>query len=303
MIDLLVQASTLVVLSVGMFWGYQRWVRPHAQTVGWEGTGLLLLIVLTFLGGAIGSPIWWFDDPRSFSWDLPPLASRLLGAAGWSFVTVAWLALERPTLERLRLVLILLATYLAPLVLAILVFHVDRFDWSAPITYMFFLIAGGMSLAAVYFLIRQPKTPMPAPERAQTIRAPIRVWLVIVALITAFWGSALFVTARGPTTLIWAWPGDLLTSWLIGVMLLTIAVGSIFSLGSAVRIQMMLVMTATYGIGLTVASLWNTLVGKPIPLAYVGTFAAIFFGSVLFLLVDRTANHQSVVGINHTIKR
>ncbi|MCL4836227.1 MAG: hypothetical protein KJZ86_27555, partial [Caldilineaceae bacterium] len=37
--------------------------------------------------------------------DLPPLASRILAAAGWSFAVVCLLVLERPTDRRLRLVL------------------------------------------------------------------------------------------------------------------------------------------------------------------------------------------------------
>jgi len=287
--DLVAQASTLVLLAAGMWWGYRRWIRPYVPTLDWEGVGLLLLLVLTFLGGIIGSPIWWFDDPRSFSWDLPPLASRMLGAAGWSFAVTTWVALERPTTRRVRLILILLAMYLVPLVLAILLFHLDRFDWNAPISYMFFVIAGGMSLAAVYFLMRQPAAPLDEAQPTRAVQQPTQIWLRLVAILTALWGVALFMTDRGPSILIWAWPGDLLTSRLIGVMLLTLAIGSAVSLRSTDRALMMLIMMATYGIGLTVASLWNTLVSKPIPLVYCVVFAAIFIGSTLLLLRDRTA--------------
>jgi len=59
----------------------------------------------------------------------------MLAAAGWSFALVCWLALERPSLPRLRLVVIMLFVYLTPLAVAILLFHLSRFDWMAPITY------------------------------------------------------------------------------------------------------------------------------------------------------------------------
>ena len=44
--DLVAQASTLVLLASGMWWGYRRWIRPYVPTLDWEGVGLLLLLVL-----------------------------------------------------------------------------------------------------------------------------------------------------------------------------------------------------------------------------------------------------------------
>ena len=60
--------------------GYRRWVGP--RETGIQGKGMLQLSVLTLAGGLLGSVGWWLDDPRSFSWDLPPLAGRMLASAG-----------------------------------------------------------------------------------------------------------------------------------------------------------------------------------------------------------------------------
>ena len=49
----------------------------------------------------------------------------------------------------------------------------------------------------------------------------VKGWLWGTAVLTAIWGLALFLTDAGPATLIWVWPGDLLTSRLIAVMLWT----------------------------------------------------------------------------------
>jgi hypothetical protein len=76
---------------------------------------MLLLSVVTLVGGLLGSIGWWIDDPRSFSWDLPPLASRMLASAGWAFGVATLAALHRPVPRRTRLVMLMLAVYLAPL--------------------------------------------------------------------------------------------------------------------------------------------------------------------------------------------
>jgi hypothetical protein len=81
MLDLFWQAVGAGLLISGVVWGYRRWVRPHSA-LDMQGRGLVLLIALTFMGGFIGSPFWWLDVAQSFAWDLPPLASRMLAAAG-----------------------------------------------------------------------------------------------------------------------------------------------------------------------------------------------------------------------------
>lgn len=81
MLDLLSQITGAMLWVGGVVWGYRRWVAPHTL-LDLQGKGLVMLIVLTFMGGLIGSPFWWLDVAQSFAWDLPPLASRMLAAAG-----------------------------------------------------------------------------------------------------------------------------------------------------------------------------------------------------------------------------
>jgi hypothetical protein len=87
---LLVQFLGLFALLGLAAWGYRHWISPHQ--VGIQGRGMLLLSVVTLVGGLLGSTGWWIDDPRSFSWDLPPLASRMLASAGWALVMLLTIA-------------------------------------------------------------------------------------------------------------------------------------------------------------------------------------------------------------------
>jgi hypothetical protein len=187
---LLLQIFGLLLLVVGIGFGYWRWIKPH-EDLDFQGKGLLFLVVLTLMGALIGSPFWWVDEARSFSWDLPTVASRMLASAGWSYVVVCFLVLERPTYRRLRLILILLFVYLTPLAIAAPLFHMDRFDFSAPITYAFFALVVLMVVSTFWYLLRQPRI---FPDQADDLEAPspaVRGWLVIVAVVTALWGLAL----------------------------------------------------------------------------------------------------------------
>lgn len=294
----LVQVLGLGLLFVGLWLGYRQWIQPREATLNFQSRGLLLLMVVTLMGGFIGSPFWWMDQPWSFSWDLPPLASRMLGSAGWSFFVLCLLALQHPSHRRLRLVLITLFVYLAPLAIVIVLFHLDRFDPAAPITYGFFAIVIPMVVADIWYLMRQPRVIPDEPRDILPAGALVRSWLGVVALVMALWGLALFITDSvitnsGPSNLIWAWPGDLLSSRLIGVMLLTIAAGSIYSLRYADTARLMLAMIVVYGLGLTIASLWNALFGLPTRNFYAIVFGCIFWVSALLLWLNPGAKVQA----------
>ena len=97
---LLVQFLGLFALLGIVGWGYRRWIRP--REVGTQGKGMLLLTIVSLVGGLVGSTGWWIDDPRSFSWDLPPLASRMLASAGWAFGVATIAALQWPDLHGLQ---------------------------------------------------------------------------------------------------------------------------------------------------------------------------------------------------------
>ena len=283
---LLPQIVGLALLLAGVWICYRRWVLPRAS-LDLQSRGLLTLLIVTLIGGGVGSPVWWADAPWAFSWDLPALAGRMLAAAGWTFVVVCFLALERPTPGRLRLVVWLLAVYLVPLVAVILLAHLDRFDFAAPVTYAFFVIAGGMSVAALWYLLRTPAITRNGPGTPASPSLAVRAWLGLVAALTLIWGLALFATEAGPLALIWVWPGDLLTSRLIGVMLLAIGVGAAVSLRETDRARLMLAGTLTYGLGIALASLWGLLNGTPIRISYLTAFGIIFVGSAALLLRER----------------
>jgi hypothetical protein len=278
---LLPQIVGLLLLLTGAWLCYRRWVRPRAQ-LGAQARGLLGLAIVAFMGGGVGSPVWWADASWGFAWDLPPLASRLLAAAGWTFVVVCFLALERPTARRLHLIALLLAVYLAPLVAAILIFHLDRFDFAAPVTYVFFAIALGMSVAALWYLFRPPSGLADAPSSPS---GPlVRGWLSLLALVMGLWGLALFAADSGPVPQIWVWPGDLLTSRLIAVMLLALATGAASSLRDADTAHLMLASALTYGLGISAANLWGLIVGQSIQAPYLVAFGLIGVGSTILLI-------------------
>lgn len=270
--DIALQLFGLVLLIGGVAMGYRQWIAPHGAGHSWQQRGVLLLILLTGIGGFIGAPFWWLDDPRSFSWDLPPLASRLLAVAGWSFALVSYYTLQNPVRRRVRLSLWLLLVYLAPLAVAILFFHLDRFDFGAPITYVFFVIVGGMSAAGGWYLWRTPAVLAHEPADLPAGRTAATMWLIAVAAVLVIWGGALFITDTGFSNLIWVWPGDLLSSRLIGVMLLTLATGAGYTARYTAARPGFWAMLTCYGVGVAVASGWNALAGKPVPLAYLVLF-------------------------------
>jgi hypothetical protein len=218
---------------------------------------------------------------------LPPVASRMLASAGWAFGVATIAALRRPVPRRMRLVMLMLAAYLAPLLLTIPLFHLDRFDPSAPITYGFFALVLCITVAALWYLFQQPVIVPDEPADSLSSTSLVGRWLGFVAAVTALWGLALFITDNGPSGLIWAWPGDLLTSRLIGVMLLTIAVGAIYALRYANVSRVMLGVIAVYGFGVTLANLWNILASLPVNPSYVAAFGIMFLVSAALLIAER----------------
>src|SRR5688572_9518447 len=100
------------LLAACVLAGDRIWATSQRPKPGADGRLLVGMLVLVLAGGAIGAISWWLDVPGAFAWDLPPLAGRMLGGAGWSFALATFLALQRPTRVRLRLILLMLVAYL-----------------------------------------------------------------------------------------------------------------------------------------------------------------------------------------------
>lgn len=283
MSTIIVQVIGLAALLGGIGAGYALFVRPRAD-LDWPGRGLLMLLIVTMMGGFIGSTGWWTDSPQAFSWDLPPLASRMLGAAAVAFGWLNLLVLRRPSWVRARLALIMLVVYLGPLAVAIVVFHLDRFDAGAPITYTFFVLVIGMTAAGLWYLVRQPVIIPRAPNSPPP---PLtQRWLGGVAALLGVWGLALFVTSGG-TSAIWAWPGDLLTSRLIASMLLALACGALYSLRSDDLACVMLSVIVIYGVGVALANFIQLVEDRPVKLVYAAVFGLLALVSAALLWRDQ----------------
>lgn len=280
--DILVQFLGLAALVAGVIFGYLRWIRRR-EPLNLAQRLLLLVLITVLVGGVIGATGWWADDPRSFAWDLPPLASRMLGAAAVAFAPVCIAALEQPVYGRIRLALLMIVVYLLPLVVAIKFFHLDRFDFSAPITYGFFIIVAVLTLLSLWFLYRQPMIQAETAADRKSASPIVRLWLWIVAVITLAWGVALMIADAGPIAGVWAWPGDLLTSRLIGAMLLTLGAASAYSASNRERAGIALVTLLVYGVLVALANVWNSFAGRPVNAVYVSAFAIMAVMSVVLL--------------------
>jgi hypothetical protein len=288
MIGLVEQLCGLALLVCGIWIGWHRWIRPYHRELNFQALGMLMLAVLTVMGGLIGSPFWWMDDPNSFSWTLPPLAGRLLGAAGFAFAVTGCYVLEQRQQRLIRSYIAMLAVYLAPLVAVILLFHLNRFNWGAAITYAFFAVAGGMAAAALWHLFRG--TTLGAEFQGPTERSVpwfVQAWLWLVAIVTGLWGLAMFLYPQGPLPQIWVWPQDPLTSRLIATMLLTLCAGALLALHSAAQARMGLWMFTAYGTGAAAACFWNAVAGNSVPVSYAGAFGSLALGSILCVLYLR----------------
>src|SRR5438105_4711857 len=96
----------VIQLLIGLAIGYALCVRPREAHLDMQGKLCLLFCILTLCGAAFGAIPWWFDNREAFASDLPPLASRMLGAAAFSFVVAGVLVLINPTVEKTRLLML-----------------------------------------------------------------------------------------------------------------------------------------------------------------------------------------------------
>ncbi|MBT7600939.1 MAG: hypothetical protein HN560_07665 [Anaerolineae bacterium] len=209
----------------------------------------------------------------------------MLASAAWAFTVAGLMALQKPIYERVRLLLWMLFVYLVPLAAVIFLFHLDYFDFQAPIVYTFFIIVITMITASSWYLYRQPEIVAKAEEMPSSVI--VKSWLSLIILVIGAWGVALFITDSGPTKLIWVWAGDLLSSRLIGAMLLTIATGAWYSRNNADKARVMLATLFTYAVGIALASAWFVFFGKPVVTSYLIVFGIMGIVTGLLLVGDK----------------
>lgn len=235
-------------------------------------------LLASTVGGLTGAVFWWLDTDAAFAWALPPLASRLLGAAATAFGIAGLFVLVRPTLSRAWLHALLTAVYLVPLTVAIVALHLDEFDFSASITWGFFLAVLSLGpLGLVAAMLR--------PAGAQGGTGPEAAWHLAAGAVLGLWGLALMIVPAGPMPMILIWAGDPLTSRLIGAMLLTVATALLVARGRAEFSLQTNLFASIYGLGVAVAVLVNMVVGLPWPPAYLAAFGVIGLASTIFLLL------------------
>ncbi len=149
-------------------------------------------------GGFLGPFVWWINQPGTFAWSLPPLAARMLASAGWCFAFAGFLALQYPSQRRLRLILLMLVVYMAPLVVTLRYSTVTV--WILPLRLLIpswlwqqysLLVRSGFSFAS-------QKSCPDGPKDLQPSTAVTRAWLGLIAFVTGVWGVALFLTDTGP---------------------------------------------------------------------------------------------------------
>jgi hypothetical protein len=178
----------VIVLLAAMAAAFARWGREPGEGRG-SPVGRFVLIA-TAVGGLIGAPFWWLDLPPSFAWDLPPLASRMLGVAALAFGVTGIAVLEHPSAARERLFYMLILAYLVPLALAAVTLHLDRFDFARPVTYGFFAVVIVLCVGSALELSRGKDAGPVQCAPGGTVRG----WLLVAGVALAVWGAALFAT-------------------------------------------------------------------------------------------------------------
>jgi len=255
-----------IVLVIGTIWiGFRSWRQRIDHKPSRSETLAAIVLSATLAGGFWGAFAWWQNLSYAFPWPLPGLAAHMLAVAGWSFALASALALRCSYPTHLRLVHLMLWVYLAPLTLAILILHLDRFDFAREVTVTFFIIVVLLLVASTIALVTLPRSDPVAGAPPGTIAS----WaLRLIGGVAGLWAVVLFVKPDGPWPLIWPWPGDALTTRLIASMFLAISVGALAALPSQWLARTVFWTTVTYGAGVVIAGFAHVMTAKPSPMGY-----------------------------------
>jgi hypothetical protein len=275
--------AAILVVALALAW-WRWWDRLD----GIPRAGRFTIIVTT-VGGLFGAIFWWQGAEASFAWVLPLLAFRMLGAAATAFGLAGLLALERPTSARAKLHCIMTAIYLVPLTVAITTLHLDRFVFSAPVTWGFFAIVGLLIASSLTGALAGK-----GPEYPMHVGGTEAAWLALAGSSLGLWGIALFTIPSAPYPLLFVWPADPLTSRLIAAMLITLATAFLLARRNRQLTAQAHLLGAVYGLGVAVAIMVNLFRGLPWPPTYLSALGAIGIVSVVFLLTGRLRSRHGI---------
>jgi hypothetical protein len=254
------QYTAFVILIVGMFVG-NRILAKRERTP--SAARAERVVLLTMLGGFLGAPFWWSGDPDAFAWTLAPLAGRFLGAAGIAFGVACFMVLRKPDTRQYRLVGWMLAAYMAPLAVAIVLFHGNGLDMSKTASWGFVLIVTVLLIGSAWLLVTQKEMVADHPPSV------FSEWVLTkIGTIAGLWGAALYVWPDGPASSVWLWAKDPLTSRLIASMFMTIAIATLIGHGHARSAEIVLATTVVYASGICLGVAASFIAGKPVPLGY-----------------------------------
>ena len=257
-----------LLLLLALAAGWRRWWQPSSRSP--HRNLATAVVILASIGALVGAPFWWFDLPASFAWDLTPVASRLLAAAAFAFAVTGILALERPGIAGIELVATLTAVYLTPLVAAVLVLHLDRFDPAAPITWGFFAAAVGLAGAALLALRGRA-----GPGKGEDVDPQVSAAMLLAGLVFGIWGMAMFAYPAAPLPAVFPWARDPLTARLIAVMLLSLATALLLGRKQRPQAEIALAFCASYGLGVICGWAVTRLGGATFPPLYAAALAGL----------------------------
>jgi hypothetical protein len=293
--DLIMQIAGLGALIAALGAGYWRWIRPSkvgaelssAPTRDILSLAQRWLILLALCDSLLAAPFWWADQSFSFAWDLPASASRMLAMAGLALAAMCLYTLERPTRSRMRLIMILLAVYAAPLGAALLIAHRNQLNFASPMTLALLILLGVYAIGGGWLAWRPPADPPETEEDVQPVRHSYNAWLFATSLFCLMWGGWLYATDAGPLDAIWLWPGYPMSTRLMGVMMLALSAGSALGWRSLLAARVILLGMTLYGIGVALSFLPDFLGGNFNLVTITSNFAGLGLGSAFTLLTER----------------
>jgi hypothetical protein len=270
-----------VLVAIAGFVAHRRW--REAEVGGASARAMLILVTI---GAALGAPLWWAGAPSAFPWALPPLAGRMLGAAALAFAVLGVRTLERPTPARVGMLAVATEVYLVPLVAAIALLHLGRFDWTRPVTYGFFILAAVLVAGVAPSMRRDPRASPPP--------SPIGFVLLGFAGVYAALAAALLFVPATPWPVLFPWASDPLTSRLIAVMPASLAAAFVLAARDRTLVAEAGIFAAVYGAGVIVALVANVMAGKPFLVVYAVIFG---LGAVVGGWAVRRNSHAGSEGL------